>query len=149
KKVSIDVKEEPLKEVLKDCFANQPFTYILQGKAIIIKKETAHELKAMPLIEVMGTVTDSLGNPLIGVTIKAKSGGTGTVTDMNGNYSITVQEDAVMVVSYVGYQTQKVAVNGKSEIDIVLRTTTSELEQLVVVGYGTKKKENLTQLGRT
>src|SRR5699024_6511211 len=87
---------------------------------------------------------DSLGNPLIGVTVKAKEGGTGTVTDANGDYSITVPDDATLVISYVGYQTQEVVVNGKSEIDVVLSSATSELEQLVVVGYGTQSRKNLT-----
>lgn len=145
--VSIDVKDAPLEDVLKTCFANQPFTYALQGRAIIIKRKsnaTNPDLKAILPIEVTGTVTDSLGTPLIGVTIKTKSGGVGAVTDRNGNYTITVPDDAVLVVSYVGYQTKEIPVNGSKNISIVLRPSISALNRLVVVGYGTQKKEEVT-----
>lgn len=146
-KISIDAKNEPLKKVLETCFKDQPFTYVLMGKAVVVKRKNTSSIspiKALPPIEVSGKVTDSLGNPLIGVTVKAKEGGTGTVTDANGNYSITVPDDAVLVVSYVGYQTKEISVNGREEIDVVLNSSVSELEQLVVVGYGTQKKKNIT-----
>lgn len=146
-RVSINVENAPLQEVLKACFAHQPFTYSLQGEAVIVKKrETplASGLDALIPITVTGTVSDSIGNPLIGVTIKAKSGGTGTVTDASGNYSITVPDDAVLVASYVGYLTKEVAVNGRTQIDIVLAPAVSELDQLVIVGYGQTKKSSLT-----
>lgn len=146
-KVSINAKNEPLKKVLETCFRGQPFTYVMMGNAIIVKKKEkadASQIQAIAPIEVTGKVTDSLGNPLIGVTIKAKEGGTGTVTDANGNYSITVPDDAMLVVSYVGYQTQEVSVNGRTEINIELKASVSELNQLVVVGYGTQKKKDLT-----
>ncbi len=147
KKVSLNVKNEPLRKVLEISFKGQPLSYTIRDKAIIVKRknqQTTKEETLIPPIQVSGKVTDSLGNPLIGVTIKAKAGGTGTVTDAKGNYTIMVPDDAVLVVSYVGYLTQEVAVNGKSEIDIVLKSSVSELDQLVVVGYGTQKKKDLT-----
>src|SRR5690625_4610599 len=149
KKINISVKNAPLDEVLNISFKGQPLSYVIRDKAIIVRKkgqesEDAKEIRAIQPIEVTGKVTDSLGNPLIGVTVKAKAGGTGTVTDANGNYAITVPDDAVLVVSYVGYQTQEELVNGKEEIDIVLKSSVSELDQLVVVGYGTQKKSDLT-----
>ncbi len=149
KKVSVDAENEPLDEVLKNCFKDQPFTYKMMGNAVVVKKKPEkynpdNEKQVLVPIKVTGKVTDSLGNPLVGVTVKAKEGGTGAVTDANGAFSITVPDDAVLVVSYVGYQTQEVSVNGKEEIDIVLKSSVSELNQLVVVGYGTQKKVNLT-----
>src|SRR5699024_6099530 len=136
-------------EVLNISFRGQPLSYVIKDKAIIVRREKqesedAKEIRAIQPIEVTGKVTDSLGNPLIGVTVKAKAGGTGTVTDANGNYAITVPDDAVLVVSYVGYQTQEVLVNGKEEVDIVLKSSVSELDQVVVIGYGEANKLTYT-----
>lgn len=146
-KVSIDAKDASLKEVLTACFQNQPFTYLLMDKAIIVKRKSkpdeSQKLALNPIV-VKGKVTDSLGNPLIGVTVKAKGGGTGTVTDAQGNYSITVPDDAVLMVSYIGYRTKEVPVVGRKNINIKLKAVVSELNQLVVVGYGTTIRKDLT-----
>lgn len=151
RKVNVDANHAPLSEVLENCFKDQPFTYQLIGKAIVVKRKPAEEsanpeslLRELIPITVTGKVTDSLGNPLIGVTIKVKAGGTGAVTDAKGNYSLSVSDDAVLIVSYIGYQTQEIAVDGKTSLNIVLKQAVSSLDQLVVVGYGTEKKVNLT-----
>ena len=107
------------------------------------KPETLSALLRAP-IEVKGTITDSLGNPLIGVTVKPKAGGGGTVTDASGHFTLTVPEDATLVISYVGYVTQEVAVNGRAQITITLNKAVSELEQLVVVGYGKMKNVDIS-----
>jgi TonB-linked SusC/RagA family outer membrane protein len=146
KKVTIDADKTPLKEVLAACFKDQPFTYQLMGNAIIVKRKmdlTSSAENIQP-IQIKGRVTDNKGNPLIGVTIKVKSGGTGTATDANGNYSLTVPDNSVLVVSYVGFETQDIAVNGRREINIVLKPEVSTLTQLVVVGYGVQKKVDMT-----
>ncbi len=95
-------------------------------------------------IKVNGTVTDSLGNPLVGVTVKVKGESQGVYTDEEGNFTLTVSEDAILEVSYVGYQPKEVPVNGKTSITIVLGASVSTLNQLVVVGYGKQKKIDLT-----
>jgi TonB-linked SusC/RagA family outer membrane protein len=95
-------------------------------------------------IEVSGRVTDSLGNPLIGVTIKVQSGDGGTVTGPDGRYTITVPDNATLMVTYVGYEVKEIPVNGKTAIDITLSSSVSQLNQLVVVGYGTQKKIDVT-----
>lgn len=146
-RVSIEAKDMPLEKVLMKCFKDQPFTYMVIGNAVVIRSRIKRHMLSQEFpapIRVVGKVTDSLGKPLIGVTVKAKSGGTGSVTGTNGSYEITVPDNAVLVVSYVGYLTQTVPVNGRSEIDIVLKAAVSELNQLVVVGYGTQKKKTLT-----
>lgn len=95
---------------------------------------------------VHGTVTDATsGDPLPGVTVAVKGTSRGTTTDVNGKFTVNdVAENAVLVFSYIGYQTRAVRVNGKSSVDIVLKASVSELNQLVVIGYGQEKQKDVT-----
>ncbi len=95
-------------------------------------------------ITINGKVTDTLGNPLIGVTVQVKGSTNGSVTNATGQYQIKASEDAILVFSYVGYKTKEVSVNGRSAIDVTLSSGATGLAELVVVGYGTQKKESLT-----
>lgn len=93
---------------------------------------------------VSGTVTDESG-PLPGATVAIKGTSTGTTTDFDGNYTINdVPADAVLVFSFVGYETQEIAVNGRSTIDVNLATDASELEEVVLIGYGTTTVQDAT-----
>lgn len=82
--------------------------------------------------------------PLPGVTVLVKGTTNGTITDIDGNYKITVPEEGVLVVSFVGFKTQEVPINGRSSIDVDLDIDISTLEEVVVVGYGTQRKSDLT-----
>lgn len=94
---------------------------------------------------VSGTVTDQSGEPLIGVNIQVKGTNKGTSTDIDGHFILDdIDENAVLVVSYIGYQTQEVAVAGKSTISIIMTSDSELLDEVVVVGYGTQKKVDLT-----
>ncbi len=84
------------------------------------------------------------GNPLIGATVQIKGTTSGTVTDLDGNYRITVPEDATLVFSYVGYGTEEVAVAGQTTINVQLEEEVRELEEIVVIGYGTRQKKDVT-----
>lgn len=96
-------------------------------------------------VTVKGTVTDAdNGTPIPGVNIIAKETSKGVVSDFDGNYSIDVSANATLQFSYVGYATQSIAVNGKQTVDAVLVEQSEGLNQVVVVGYGTQKKGNLT-----
>src|SRR5690606_26570531 len=95
-------------------------------------------------IDISGTVTDENGEVLIGVNIQVKGSNIGTPTDLDGNFILEdVDENAVLVVSYVGYQTKEVAVSGQSNILITLTSDSELLDEVVVVGYGTQKKVNV------
>lgn len=96
------------------------------------------------LIKVKGNVTDTHGEAVIGATISLKSGKNLTVTDVNGNFTVTVPADAVLVVSSIGYQKQEVAVDGKATLSIVMKDELGNLNEVVVVGYTTQKKKDLT-----
>ncbi len=101
------------------------------------------DLKAS--ISITGTVTDEAGEPLAGATILEKGTSNGTITEIDGTYEIKVADDATtLVISYIGYQTQEIIIGGRTVIDITLITDIGLLEEVVVVGYGTQKKINLT-----
>src|SRR5690606_34170468 len=94
---------------------------------------------------IAGVVTDQHGEPLIGVNIQVKGTNMGTSTDIDGKFAIDdIDENAVLVVSYIGYQTQEVSVAGKSILSIVLLSDSQLLDEVVVLGYGTQRKVNLT-----
>lgn len=97
------------------------------------------------IFDLTGNVTDEDGQPLIGVNIQVKGSSKGTATDLDGNFSLEdIDENAVLVISYVGYQTQEVEVSGRSNLHIVMIMDSLKLEELIVVGYGTQKKSDLT-----
>lgn len=96
-------------------------------------------------IPVAGTITGNSGDPLIGATILIKGTGSGTVTDVNGKFTIEVpNEDAVLVFSYTGYASQELVVGNQTTINITLSEDIAQLEEIVVVGYGTAKLKNIT-----
>lgn len=97
-------------------------------------------------ITVSGTITDNTGEPIIGATIVVKGNPShGNVTDYDGNYTLTnVSPDAILVMSYVGMQTQEVDVKGRTTIDVIMSEDSELLDEVVVVGYGTQKKVNVT-----
>jgi len=96
-------------------------------------------------ITVKGTVVDENGDPLPGATIQVKGTTTGTSADINGNFSLSVPSDASLVISFIGHQTIEIAVGGRTELgNITLVSGLEELEQVVVIGYGTQRKVDLT-----
>jgi TonB-dependent SusC/RagA subfamily outer membrane receptor len=95
-------------------------------------------------VTVSGKVTDDKGESLPGATITVLGTTTGTVTDIDGNYSITVPDGAVLVFSFIGYEPIQIPVDNQSLIDVTLKTDISSLEEIVVVGYGTTRRADLT-----
>src|SRR5690625_1915258 len=94
---------------------------------------------------VEGKVVDQEGEPLIGVNIQVKGSNKGTATDFDGRFTLEdIDENAVLVVSYIGYQIQEVPVSGKSKLEIVMASDSQLLDEVVVVGYGTQRKIDMT-----
>ena len=92
---------------------------------------------------VTGTITDTSGETMIGVSVMLKGTSTGTITDIDGRFQIAAKQGDILAVSYIGYKTQEVKVTG-TLLKIVLQEDAQNLEEVVVVGYGTQKKVNLT-----
>ena len=95
-------------------------------------------------ITVKGVVIDETDIPLIGATVQVKGGQAGAATDLDGNFTLTVNKNATLVVSYIGYLTQEVKVQGKNQLTIKLVPDSKTLDEVVVVGYGTMKKSDVT-----
>ena len=95
-------------------------------------------------IEVTGVVRDDAGEPLPGASVLIKGTTTGTTTDIDGNYKLTVPEDALLIISFVGFKTQEIAINGRSVIDVSMEIDIGSLEEVVVVGYGVQRKSDVT-----
>jgi TonB-linked SusC/RagA family outer membrane protein len=147
KNVDLSVHNESLEEVLKHCFENQPFTFTIKDKAVIIKESPQIQAKPNPVqkVELKGRVTDEKGGPLPGVSVKLKGSSIGAMTDTNGNYALSLPDGAgVLLFSFIGYVPQEIPVNGKTIVNVVLKEENKALTEVVVVGYGTQKKVNLT-----
>jgi len=152
KKVDIHVTNVSLEQVLKICFENQLLTYSIAEKTIIVKpratppEEIVTPPSPPPPIDISGKITDEEGRPLVGASVKIKGTQTGTTTDANGNFTLQVPDGGgVLVVSYVGYQTIEMAVSkNTSSLTMVLKQAESNVEEVVVVGYGTQKRKDLT-----
>lgn len=92
-------------------------------------------------MQITGTVTDENGEPVIGATIQVKGSSSGVITDVDGRYTIVVpNENSILVVSFIGYESQEIKVNGRKGINVQLRENVQSLDEVTVVAYGVQKK---------
>jgi TonB-linked SusC/RagA family outer membrane protein len=140
KPVTINIKDASLAEALQKCFEQQPFVYQMDDKAVVLKEKVPSFLERMverfSNIDVRGRVVDSLGGPLTGATVQIKGTGRLAKTSQNGGFSFAdVNEDAVLMVSFVGFQTREVVVK-ESMGDVVLSAADAKLEEVKInAGY--------------
>ncbi len=153
KPVSLSVQNERLVNVLNLCFAGQVLTYTIEEKTIVVKRKAAEPeveipntgaVVEQPQIVVKGRVSDIKGQPLVGASVYIKGTNNGTTTDNNGEYSISVDDNATLVFSFVGYTSTEQAVGNRTSINVSLKLIERSMEDVVVVGYGTQKKRDLT-----
>ena len=147
--VSVSVKNVSLKDALDEVFSYQPLQYTIMDKTIIIKpREEPLVVKTIvtaspPMVK--GFVRDAAGNPLGGATVAVKGTNTITQTDAKGAFAIEVpNEQAVLIISYIGFEPQEITVGNKNELTIQLKASAVQMNDIVVVGYGTQRKANLT-----
>jgi TonB-linked SusC/RagA family outer membrane protein len=168
KKVDITGKNLSVAEVLDKLTSQLNLSFKKIGNTITLKKKALpnasfslpplsvrtptipYSLDIVPMNKVLqaftvsGTVTDSSGNSLIGVSVQVKGTSQGTVTDANGRYKLAASQNAILVFSFIGYQTKEAEINGRETVNVVLFAATTGLNQLVVVGYQSQVKRNLT-----
>ena len=150
--VSINVKNLPLAQALDSIFRDQPLTYIIDSpNTILIKPRplpliTPEMLIAEKLLtEITGKVTDSLGNPLQGVSVRIKGLAKGTTTNESGNFLLkSEQASPTLVFSFVGYETREVTINNRTHVDVILRTANRKMDEVVVTGYQRIERRSLT-----
>jgi TonB-linked SusC/RagA family outer membrane protein len=144
RQLSISVTNEPLTKVLEKCFDGQPLTYSINEKTIVLRQRPVSLKQNVQQTRITGTVTDATGLPMPGVGIKVKGTTTTSVTDADGKYVINAGGSSTLVFSYVGYAEQEVTTNGRATINITLVESEAELSEVVVIGYGTVRRKDLT-----
>jgi TonB-linked SusC/RagA family outer membrane protein len=146
KAVDLSVSDASLEEVMKICLNDQPLTYTLMDRYVIIKsKQKEKEEAPPPPGEIKGRVTNAQGAPLAGANIIFKRTKRGTQTNVKGEFTLSnVNPDDILIVSFIGYKTQTVKVGGGKEFPIVMQVTTNELDKVVVQAYGTTSQRLTT-----
>ncbi|RYD87857.1 MAG: SusC/RagA family TonB-linked outer membrane protein, partial [Sphingobacteriales bacterium] len=143
KKVDADFRDAELPEIMAAMLKGTGLGYrVMQNDLVVLYKTSAADNNAD--ITITGTVVDGSGNPLQGANVSVKGGTAGTSTAANGSFTITAAENATLVVSYVGFEAREIAVGGRTNITIQLTPVVTSGEQIVVIGYGTQRKRDLT-----
>lgn len=142
-KISIQANKQNIDQVLHTLLGNQGLSYSIEDNHIIIYKN------AMPNIhqqsrKITGIVTDEKNEPIIGANVVVKGSTTGNITDMDGRFTLEISDKDLLVVSYIGFITKDVPVGKQSSIKIQLSEDTQKIEEVVVIGYGSVKKSDLT-----
>lgn len=144
-KTSVNATNANIQEVLQQLLSDTHLIYqIMDNNLIVIREGKANDFEDIVQAVVSGRVTDETGAPMAGVSVQIKGSTRGTMTDNDGRFSINAEDNDVLVFSYVGYEPQEISVAGKTEINVVLVAAKGELQQVVVIGYGTQRKIDVT-----
>ncbi|MDE5942016.1 MAG: TonB-dependent receptor plug domain-containing protein, partial [Muribaculaceae bacterium] len=154
-RVNVKAQNEPVTSLLDRILPKQGISYVIDDQRIALKQSSSQQ-SAPPTqkdkktgfkgnkIKVDGTVTDTKGEPLIGASVKVGGEDTGVATDIDGRYEISMPEGGILEFSYIGFQTEKKKVAKAGKLDIALAEDTKQLDEVVVIGYGTIDKKELT-----
>jgi TonB-linked SusC/RagA family outer membrane protein len=144
--VNLQVKRQSLENVLLTLAASHHLSFKQVDNRISVKDARQDIGQKIVTAEttVSGTVVDANGEPIPGVTISVQGASTGTATDIDGRYSIIAPDESILVFSFIGFETQRVAIGNQTLIDITLHEDMASLDEVVVVAYGTQKKATLT-----
>lgn len=143
KKVSLKAKNQPVSKVLEELLADSGITYSVEGNHIVLGKQTMATAPQQSST-IRGKVIDTNGDPVIGANIVEKGTTNGTTTDVEGNFSINAKSGSTLVITFIGYVREEVKANAGRRMEIILQEDSETLEEVVVVGYGTMKKADLT-----
>jgi len=145
KEVSITTENKSINEILDELFQDSGISYRIDNKRVVLSASEGVSATLPQNKTVSGVITSATGEPIIGVAVIIQGTSTGTITNEKGEYSLPgVPENAILEFSFVGMKSKSVTVGTQSKIDVVLEEDTIGLEEVVAIGYGTRKKESLT-----
>ena len=146
RKVTISVENEKISGILTSLFAGTEVNHVIYDRQIILTPSDITSLsEALQQIKITGTVTDEKRNPLPGVTVTIKSTTIGALSDASGKFTIdNAPQNAILIFSFVGMKTQEISASGKTSINVVMVEESIGLDEVVVIGYGTQKKKDIT-----
>ncbi len=149
RRISIQANNQPIETILSEVFKGTDVRYIMTGRQIVLTpgedNSLWYESSAQQKSSVSGRVTGSSGSPIPGVTVVVKGSAQGVISDLDGKYSITnIPSSSTLVFSFVGMKTQEIPVAGKSVINVTMEEEIVGIEEVVAIGYGTQKKEDLS-----
>jgi TonB-linked SusC/RagA family outer membrane protein len=141
KKITVDESESPVGNVLNKLFTGTALTYkMLDNNLIVVLAAN----KVLQDIKITGTITGDNGEPLANVSVSVKGSARGTATDNTGSFTLLAPEDGTLLISYIGYVSQEVPVKSQSVFNVKLTRSAIQMDQVVVVGYGTQRRRDLT-----
>lgn len=151
RKVSVNLKDQRVESILEQLFKNTDVMYTINDRQILLskRKEVTEVAPVVAVVQqkkntVTGVVLDPTGMPVIGANIMVKGTTSGTITDMDGKFSLDVDKDATLVVSYIGFASQEIKVGNQTKLSISLKEDSEALDEILVVGYQSKERKNLT-----
>ena len=142
--VRLKNSQAKVSEYLVEAFENNEIKYEFENDYIILSKRSVYNIPQQSRKNVTGKVVDQEGEPIIGANIVIKGSTTGVVTDVDGKFSLTVSEQDRLLISYIGYVPVEITIGNKNVLNIQMQEETLALDELVVIGYGTRKKSTLT-----
>ena len=143
-KVSVDVKNKKVKDVLTEVLFGTSLTFEYdKGVVTVVKKETTKSQPQVKLIQVAGRIVDEKGNPIPGATVLIQGTTQGVASDTDGNYVLAAKPDDVLRFSFIGYKPEVIEIKGKTKLNVRLKPTEENLEEVTVVAFGEQKKESV------
>lgn len=146
-KVSLNVENKSIEDILDELFQDKPISYKVIDRRIVLYPKSGNDVPVNQLQShpVKGKVTSPAGEPIPGTTVLIKGTMIGTVTDLDGIYTLSdVDDNSILVFSFVGMRTEEIPVNGQLTIDVKMHEDAVGLEEVVAIGYGSQKKRDLT-----
>ena len=151
RKVSVRMENKTVLEILDDIFTEENIRYTINDRHIILYKnnDPKPEKSGTPFPQqakrqITGTVVDEQGEPVIGANVVEKGTTNGIITDIDGKFALTVSDNTILEISYIGYNTQSIPVRNQTTMTIVLKEDLLALDEVIVVGYGTVRKRDVT-----
>lgn len=144
KDISLTVTNETVEDILGKVLPLKGMEFTRTGNTIAIQAKASQSKPAVPTKKISGTVTDSNGEPIIGANVSVKGTTTGTITDVDGRFSLDAAQGQIILVSYIGYSPKEIQISNQTSYAISMSEDSLNLEEVIVVGYGTMKKSDLT-----